>query len=488
MKKIYYLLMSTVIGGLMVTSCSKDDDGPTVIDTPEYGMQVKGAATGDATFVIDEQQMVEPSSDYAVKAAREGMTYGIYFLKAGDMSFSNVTATETITYGVTVDSTATQSAEAGHEFSFDALTLASGGDAAYTVKSDGLYYIMVDNTSSRAWVMKINTFEINATGDEATYVSGTSEGATFEVKGVELRSVFKVRMNSAWKFVLPGLPWTDLDAGGVDGDHCRPVISYGGSVTALTAEGSDITIDTDKLLDMTFVWNPAKKGMNGITLEYVEGGDLPEPTYPSNLYMTGAALGNGEWNWDTNGIELVPVHSNAHLFWSVQWLEIGTDVGFKFSPELAWGKDFGVGAETATSGVFDKGTGNVTVSTAGYYMIIVNLKNETIEINSPQIYGIGDAFGGWDAAQAANLFTVDNTNKVITSPALVADANVRMHIAAQTLTVEDGSAPVDWWQAEFNVIGGNIEFRGTGNDQAAVPGTTGQVVTLNFVDGTGTIQ
>jgi hypothetical protein len=485
MKQKFMLALAVI--GLGFASCEKDD-GPKIVETPIYGMQVNGPATGDKVFTIDEAQIVEPSSDFDVKAARNGMNYGIYFLKAGEMNFSNVLADEKVEFGVKLDSTAVQTAETGHEFSFDALTLTPGGTDAYTVKADGLYYIMTDETSSRAWVMKINTFEINATGDEATYVSGSADGASFEIKGVELRSVFKVRMNSAWKFVLPGLPWTDLAAGGVDGDHCRPVISYGGSVDALTADGGDISIETDKLLDMTFKWNPAEKGMKGITLEYAEGGDLPPPAFPENLYMTGAALGNGEWDWATNGLELTPVHSNPHLFFSVQWIAIGDDVGFKFSPELDWGKDFGVGAETSTSGVFEKGTGNVTVATAGYYTIVVNLKDETIEINEPMIYGIGDAFGGWDAAQAANMFTVDNDAEVITSPALSADADVRMHVGAQTMTVEDGSGPVDWWQAEFNVIDGKIEYRGTGDDQTAVPGTAGQVVTLNFKDGTGTIQ
>ena len=47
---------------------------------------------------------------------------------------------------------------------------------------------------------------------------------------------------------------------------------------------------------------------------------------------------------------------------------------------------------------------------------------------------------------------------------------------------------VDWWQAEYNVFDGKIQYRGNGGDQAAVPVTAGQVVTLNFNAGTGTIK
>ena len=120
-------------------------------------------------------------------------------------------------------------------------------------------------------------------------------------------------------------------------------------------------------------------------------------------------------------------------------------------------------------------------------MVVVNLVDETIEVNDPKVYGIGDAFGTWDGAQAANLFTVDNTAKTMTSPAFTADGNLRMHVSASTLTNAEGNA-IDWWQAEFNVIGGNIEYRGTGGDQAAVPVTQGQTVTLDFTTETGTIE
>lgn len=57
-----------------------------------------------------------------------------------------------------------------------------------------------------------------------------------------------------------------------------------------------------------------------------------------------------------------------------------------------------------------------------------------------------------------------------------------MRIRASTATTSD------WWTREFNIFEGKIEYRGTGNDQAAVPVTAGQIVTLNFADNTGSIQ
>ena len=42
-----------------------------------------------------------------------------------------------------------------------------------------------------------------------------------------------------------------------------------------------------------------------------------------------------------NGIQLIPVHSNPHLFWRIVWIEAGTDQGFKFAPQADWIGDFG---------------------------------------------------------------------------------------------------------------------------------------------------
>ncbi len=45
-----------------------------------------------------------------------------------------------------------------------------------------------------------------------------------------------------------------------------------------------------------------------------------------------------------------------------------------------------------------------------------------------------------------------------------------------------------WWQAEFRVADGVIDYRNDGGDQEAVAGTAGQVVTLKFDDNTGSVE
>jgi hypothetical protein len=47
---------------------------------------------------------------------------------------------------------------------------------------------------------------------------------------------------------------------------------------------------------------------------------------------------------------------------------------------------------------------------------------------------------------------------------------------------------VDWWQAEYNIYDGKIQYRGEGGDQAAVAVAANATVTVNFNAGTGEIK
>ena len=156
------------------------------------------------------------------------------------------------------------------------------------------------------------------------------------------------------------------------------------------------------------------------------------------------------------------------------------------APVQEWNGDFGKTGD-ATDGVYAKGSDNVPApETSGYYIIVANMDKdaETIEVNMAKVYGIGDAFGSWDGE--TYLFTAEAD--VLKSPTFAADGDLRMYTTASTFTpVADGPA-VDWWQAEFVVLDGKIEYRGTGDDQARAAVTAGGSVSLNFKDGTGTIE
>ncbi len=482
-KRLFNLSWLILAALLTFTACNDDDDDGDDIIVLD-GTYISGTATGGETFGIDANQIIEPGSDYTIKEERAGMIYGIHYLTAGTFMFTEVLGGSEISYGVSNVADSTQTAEAGEPFDYKRGKLVADGTTEFTVSEAGLYYIITDKTTLNFWIMKINNFEISATGDLATFVSGDATGATFTATGVDIRAAFKVRMNTGWKIIA-----TDVAYDGTSvtvEDHVRMVTSYGGSIAAMTPDGDDMEVDNGgKLLDFTFTWTPGSKGIAGIVGTTVEGADLPPLEFPENMYMIGNSVGG--WNWDTDAVDMIPVDGNPHLFWRIIWIESGiADPGFKFCEEKAWGKDFGVEGD-AVDGVYAIGTSNVPdVAESGSYVVVVNLEEETIEVNPAKVFGIGGVFGD-DSWVGDIAFTVDNTAGTVYSPAFSADGELRMFGDATTLTDADGAA-IDWWRKEFITVSGAIEYRALGGDQARLNVTTGQVITLDFEAGTGSIQ
>ncbi len=242
------------------------------------------------------------------------------------------------------------------------------------------------------------------------------------------------------------------------------------------------TVDLDGLATST-TYHVRAYAVNSEGVAY--GEDIVFSTYPSAMYINGSFV--TDWNWDDDAvIEMIPVHSNPHLFWKIAWFD--ADSQLKFNSTRAWnGTEFGkTGDAAGAEGVWNTGVDNIPVAEEGYKMIVVNLLTSTVQITDPVIYAQGTAFGNWNGGEF--LFTPDASDaKILVSPAAVADDNARMYVTATTLTNEGGSV-VDWWQAEFNVYPAGIEYRGTGNDQAAAPILTGQQVKLNFSTESGVFE
>ena len=159
------------------------------------------------------------------------------------------------------------------------------------------------------------------------------------------------------------------------------------------------------------------------------------------------------------------------MFWCTRQFTAGKP--FKFCAKKEWNGDFtNLGAEDTGFTVAD---GNCSVAETGLYTVVVDLKASKVTIAKAEVYGMGDVFGGWDAGKYPFTINADGTASIVAPAA----GNVRMYTAVPG---------ADWWQSEFNVFDGKIEYRGEGGDQAAVPVTAGQTVTLNFNAGTGSIQ
>ena len=210
--------------------------------------------------------------------------------------------------------------------------------------------------------------------------------------------------------------------------------------------------------------------------------DVNNWTYTINEVKPDLFLTGSNYDWGGKWLQLVPFNKSEEDFWTIIYLHEGEQ--FKFAPQAGWGDDFGYTGTTindeAGANITSSSDGNLVVGKAGWYLLKVqNGSTKALTVLQPNVYLIGDAVGEWNIADS-HKFTVPTTEDgVFESPAFAADAELRMCVSV------DG---FDWWQSEFMVFDGKIEYRGRGDDQNRVNVTAGQKVTLNFTAGTGEIK
>lgn len=195
------------------------------------------------------------------------------------------------------------------------------------------------------------------------------------------------------------------------------------------------------------------------------------PQYPATLYMIGAEFGN--WDWESNGIaEMIPVNGKEGEFWCIRYFS--ANEGFKWAPEKKWANDF---AQLDEIIGYTLNGNDAVVSSNGLYMVYVDMVKGKIAIEQAQVFGIGDAFGGW--TEGTYPATISGQEVKITA---TNSADLRIYAGSSIATS-------DWWTREFILRNGVIEYRGNGGDQEPrIPISAGQTVTLNFNTGTGTIN
>ena len=495
-KQMLNRIMKTVLimamAMLVVVACKKDDDTDTPGPTPvEDGTYVTGAATGVATPGI--KGLMKIARNEVLQEDRAELKEIYMAVKAGADGFNIVTVSgsTTKTWGPGADFAEIPAGELDNDEPKMGLWKGSLVETTdkFTVPTDGLYHIAFDEELMVVVMAKAEWGLIGAatpggwTDDTPLPASFDLNKMTFEVPEVVMaENTYKFRYSGGWKIILDA----DYDLG--DGKVGIKVnCNFGGAVDALVAGGADIQHDNYAVYKATMVWD-INSG-HSASMEYVKDAE-PLPEYPDTMYIVGAGTAYG---WDTPGTHLdAMMHKCAGgvpaegIFWKICFLEAGQ--GFKVS-DAGWGMynyGFAEIEEYDAEGVAvtDNG-GNMDIATSGMYIVVLNLRDDMIKlsIKEAEVYGIGDAFPttpAWNEDDPANLFTIDNTAKTLTSPALGADGNIRCYAQHNWIP--------DWWNAEFNVFSGVIEYRNDGGDQDPVPGTSGQVVTLMFDDNTGDIQ
>ena len=500
LNKFLALFMATTLFAFM-TSC--DDDDP-VVPTP-----VDPTDTTDVILVADGYYLAKdgesPVSAAKLSSAlveapdfgtmeREGFMHAYMYLTAGSYNLVEVEekAIKTTLGGAlsTVSGDDINNKECDEENSNYSLVSVTTDGAAFEVATEGLYVVAYDATSSELVIDHMESAGIigAATPDGwggDTKLEGTvsATSASWKLEEVTLNAgEMKYRFNCRWGIDRR----LDASAPFDNSNGYSFFTNFGGSFADLLPgnEGSNMVIDEYAVYTVTLDWDVDA----GFTASATKTGEaVVKPEY-GDMYLVGAGTAYG---WDTPGTHVnALMHKiaggspNEGIYWKICYLEAGQ--GFKISAENWNDPNLGHGGVTEYDAngvaVTDNG-GNMDVAASGMYMIVLNLQDDMtkVSITTPEVYGIGDAFGGWDEDMAAAAYTVDNEAKTLTSPAFSADGTVRSYVHHAWIS--------DWWNAEFVVVSDAIEYRNdSGDDPTAVAGTTGQVMTFTFDDNTGSIQ
>ncbi|MDY3946110.1 MAG: SusF/SusE family outer membrane protein [Prevotella sp.] len=264
----------------------------------------------------------------------------------------------------------------------------------------------------------------------------------------------------------------ELNAGKSEADFPMDVKVYVRMRAYMTTDTGSPVADTEILSNVTCLEN--------VHLNY----SLAPVTTPEHLYVVGGFCG---WDWG-NSFEFVPVYDHPEMYWRMVWID---EAGVKINTAQEWDgnqkgyNDITVAGDLAGN-ISTNDDGNICSTTPQWYLMVVTASvsgrdiKYTVEFNEPNVYLIGDTFGGWDELMAGSKFDVPTTMDAdFVSPAFKADGEIRAYVKIP------GN---DWWHSEFMVFNGEIAYRGKGGDQERVAGRVGQKLYLNFATGKGSIK
>lgn len=471
------MLLLALMSVNSIQSCKDDDDDSGNPNVVEDGLYVKGAGTALADF--DIKGLFKATKNEVLQTERSALQELYIPVKAGAAGFNivKVAGTARTVYGPGADFKKIPDTELDPEEPKEGLWKGdlTVSNSVFTVPEDGLYHVIVDLELNKVAIAKVSWGLIGG-ATPGGWSNNTPMSTAFDLNKMVftatdvlmLKNDYKFRYSNGWKIVLDA----NLDLGGGK-KGVKANSNLGGSLAAPTAGGDNIANAVYGVYKFVITYELGK----GYTITGDKTADGPPlAEYPEKLYMIGDGIDT--WDWTVTDYPMVPVHSHPELFWKI--VETKATGGFKFAPGREWKGDFGV-AGTATNGVYAKGTDNVPVpATAGMYIVVVDLKNNTIEVAPATVYFIGDCVGGYDPSKPENL--LDVTATTVEKTRSFAAGDLRLHAGASTLKC-------DWWQAEFMVLNGKIEYRGAGPDQARVNLTAGMhTVSLNFKANTGSVN
>lgn len=211
---------------------------------------------------------------------------------------------------------------------------------------------------------------------------------------------------------------------------------------------------------------------------------------PEAMYLVGSSIGTAWGTWQP----MVSVNGLGGEFWSMVYFDAGAEFKFgKFEQDWNGYSNIYQFEDHAGAGLSDNG-GNIKVDKAGWYIVylaaVVNGEEYqyTMSFYEPNVYVFGNTVGDWNYNEAYKFSVPEDKSGSFVSPALTAMGEVRMCIKANT----------DWWRLEFTLKDGETIFYRENNAvnngwtdlgaEYSLTANPGQKISLNFADGTGTLD
>lgn len=497
------LLLSLLVAVTFIaftTSCKED---PVVVP-PSEGLPLPNGfflqETGADPVAVAQLKVATVDGPGFSAMDRPGFVQGYMYLTAGTYNVVEVKDKAIIkTYGGAptlvpgADAHNKECDESGYAV-IDA-TLDGG---AFSIGTEGLYTVSYDTDLAEIVYDQITSVGIIGGGTpdgwggdtELLATTGlTADGGSWTGTDITLDvGEMKFRYNCRWAIDRRIDTGEDFD----NANGYTVFTNYGNTIDLLLPgnEGPNIQIPEFAKFTVTFSWDP----LDGVSATVTRTGDAdPKPTYPDAMYLVGDGTAYG-WagpgDASNNGNDAMHKADGGVPMEGVYWkiLHLTADTGFKIS-NVNWtdpNLDHGKVDEWDANGVTVSAAGNDwTVATSGMYTVVLDLRNNMTKVSiiAPEVYGMGPTFGlgDWTEDDATALYTVDNVNKTLVSPDMTGDGTIRSYVQHEWIA--------DWWNAEFVVVSGAIEYRNnSGSDPTAVAGTTGQVQTFHFDDNTGSIN
>lgn len=229
---------------------------------------------------------------------------------------------------------------------------------------------------------------------------------------------------------------------------------------------------------------------NTIELPKVLGTTEGALQLPKKFYMVGPAFD------DAAELQTMPAVSGMKgQFWKLVYLEAGKGFKLAVKDNEAYGMTNKVTLDDKAEADAG-GTDNIEVANSGWYVVFVKIKVQnseyvfTVTFYPGDVYLFGATNGAasdvaWTYMDDCKFTTPTTKDGVFTSPQLKAAGEVRMCVKTE----------IDWWRTEFTLYQGNIFYRENNNindswnkdmgSDYSIQGQVGNVVELNFTEGTG---